>query len=230
MREELEPLRRNWNLDQTGPGDFWVGKWAGLRLQVALSGVGRRRAQATLPQLLRHGQPDLLLSLGYSGGLKAHLGAGQVVLATSVVTPDGQSWESPPHTPHELHPGWQRGQLLCVSQVAAQADAKRQLAQNFPEALAVDMESAWLAQVATEAGLPWRALRIIIDPLDQALPLDFSQCMSEGGQTHGLKLARHILSRPQNWPKLLHFSGLANTARASLVSQASHFLEVVTPW
>jgi adenosylhomocysteine nucleosidase len=219
MWEELQPLRRHWKLEWTGPGEFFTGKVGGIRLQVALSGVGRRRALEGCQQLTRYGQPEALLSLGYSAGLKDDLQAGDCVSAQSVWH-EGRTWEC------DL-PAWgpRSGMLLCVDDVIAGIEHKQELARRHPEALALDMESAAVAQTATQAGLRWGALRVIIDPVGVALPLDFSGLMNERGQMHTGKLARHIATRPHRWPDLLRFSGHADRARRGLTRWASEYLE-----
>lgn len=227
MWEELQPLRRHWKLEWTGPGEFFTGRWAGLRLQVALSGVGHARAQSACSQLARYGRPDVLLSLGYSGALRPDLRAGSCILADRILT-SSTTWESPGLSPLEqsFH-GWRVGTLFCTDKVVM---SKHRLAEQYPLAQAVDMESAALAAAACEQGLPWRALRVIVDDLHTELPLDFSTCLNERGQMHATRLARAIASKPHRIGRLIRFSGHANRARQSLVENASRYLEVLSPW
>ena len=230
MWEELKPLRKHWNLEWVGPGDFFCGRWAGIRIQVALSGVGPRRARAAMPILLRYGQPDFLLSLGYSGALKEELKPGDCMLAHSIETPQGQLFPSPSLSSLEKHACWRQARLLSVSRLAPTSESKRLLARQHPEAEAVDMESSVLAEAAEQAGLPWRALRVIIDPLHCSLPIDFNRCVNERGQTAPKRLAREILSNPTRIPALLKFSGWEREARQALVESSSKLLEVTSPW
>lgn len=231
MREELAPLKRHWQLESTGPGDFYCGRWAGLRIQVALSGVGSQRAQAAVEALLRYGAPDMLVSFGYSGGLVPDLKAGDCVVADSIKDSQGRLFLPGQPSSMELHShGWRRGQLLCIEKVAQTGHSKRELAKQHPDSLAVDMESAVLAEAGEKAGLPWRCLRVIVDPVDQALPIRFHRCMGSKGQTHPLKLAREILTSPHRWRALAHFAGFHQSAQESLVRNSSRFLEALTPW
>jgi nucleoside phosphorylase len=230
MWEELHPLRKHWNLDWTGPGDFFCGKWAGLRLQVALSGVGPRRARAASQLLLRHGKPDLLISLGYSGALKPDLQPGDCLLAHSIETPPGRIYHSPPLSSLEKHASWRQARLLSVSRLAPSAESKRLLAGQYPQAEAVDMESSALAEMAEQAQLPWRALRVIIDPLNSNLPINFDRCVNQLGQTAPVRLAREIAFHPHKIPALLQFSRWERKAREQLVDCSSTLLEVTSPW
>jgi len=217
MWEEFTPLRKHWKLDWTGPGDFFTGKFAGLRLQVALSGVGPRHARQAVQDLLKQGQPEVLISLGYSGALKDHLQPGDAVHAHEIETPDKRIFQNN-----------QTGQrLLSVSKLAPSKESKRLLAENHPEACAVDMESAVLAEAAESAGLPWRALRIIIDPLGSNLPIDFNRCVSSKGQTAPTKLAREILTHPLQIPALIEFGKWEKRARQQLIQQSSQLLNEI---
>ncbi len=217
MWEEFTPLRNHWKLDWTGPGDFFTGKFAGLRLQVALSGVGPRHARRAVQDLLKQGQPDVLISLGYSGALKDHLQPGDAIHAQEIETSEKRVYRCD-HAGHRL---------LSVSKLAPCKESKRLLAENHPEAYAVDMESAVVAEAAESAGLPWRALRIIIDPLHSNLPIDFNRCVSSKGQTVPARLAREILTHPRQIPALLEFGRWEKRARQQLIQQSSRLLEAI---
>lgn len=217
MWEEFTPLRKHWNLDWTGPGDFFTGKFAGLRLEVALSGVGPRHARRAMQDLLKQGRPEVLVSLGYSGALKEHLQPGDAISGQEIETGDGRVFrcECAGH------------RLLSVGKLAPSKESKRMLAQNHPEAYAVDMESAVLAEMAEEAGLPWRALRVIIDPLHSNLPIDFNRCVNSKGQTAPARLAKEILSHPGQIPALLEFGKWERRARQKLIQASSQLLETI---
>src|SRR5205814_444284 len=60
------------------------------------------------------------------------------------------------------------GELVCTTAVAATEVEKLALAR--PGALAVDMESYPVARAAAAAGIPWLAIRAIVDPLRSSLP------------------------------------------------------------
>ncbi|MBX3170955.1 MAG: hypothetical protein KF760_26340 [Candidatus Eremiobacteraeota bacterium] len=217
MWEEFTPLRKHWKLEWTGPGEFFTGKVAGLRVQVALSGVGPRHARRAVQDLVKLGQPELLVSLGYSGALKEHLQPGDAIHAREIETADRRVFRC-----------GQAGQrLLSVSKLAPSQESKRRLAENHPEACAVDMESAVLAEAAESAGLPWRALRVIIDPLHRNLPIDFNRCVSSKGQTAPARLAREILTHPGQIPALIEFGRWEKQARRQLILKSSQLLEAI---
>lgn len=217
MWEELNPLRKHWRLEWTGPGDFFTGRFAGLRLQVALSGVGPKHARKAAQALVKQGEPELLLSLGYSGALKGHLQPGDTLHGHEIETLDGTIYRN----------DLAGHRLLSVAKLAPSKESKRQLAENHPEAHAVDMESAVLVEVAEAAGIPWRVLRVIIDPLHSDLPINFNRCVSPKGQTAPAKLAREILSHPHKIPALVQFGRWEKKARGQLLLHSSQLLEAI---
>ncbi len=90
------------------------------------------------------------------------------------------------------------------------------------------MESAVLAESAESAGLPWRALRIIIDPLDSNLPIDFNRCVSSRGQTAPAKLVKEILTHPRQIPALIEFGKWEKRASQQLIEQSSQLLTEIS--
>lgn len=62
-----------------------------------------------------------------------------------------------------------RGLVLSGDRVIASARDRQALLADHPGVLAVDMETAAVAQVATQNGTPWGALRLISDAADEAL-------------------------------------------------------------
>jgi adenosylhomocysteine nucleosidase len=59
-----------------------------------------------------------------------------------------------------------------------------QLRHDLPEALAVDMESAAVAQVCRAAALPYGIVRTISDRVDSQAGVDFAQFLSLAAPLH----------------------------------------------
>jgi adenosylhomocysteine nucleosidase len=136
-----------------------------IALAIGLGG-GARRAVA-------EERPRLVVSCGFSGGLDGALAPGDLVLATSVRDETGDDLVAPQAVrllAAQALSGLRcfEGELVCTTSVAATEEEKRGLAR--PGALAVDMESYPAARAAAEAGIPWLALRVIVDPLLCSLP------------------------------------------------------------
>src|SRR5207237_752280 len=102
------------------------------------------------------------------------------------------------------------GDLLCTTSVAATEAEKLALAR--PGTLAVDMESHPAARAAAEAGVPWLALRAIVDPLRSSLP---SFAREPQGSYLGPAL-KYALSGPRAAGDLLQLARRARIAAPAL--------------
>ncbi|WP_213771284.1 phosphorylase [Bradyrhizobium sp. dw_78] len=116
-----------------------------------------------------------VISFGVAGGLDPTLKSGDIVVATEVMAGDTR-WLAGSALNNELIANATlgrrrvvRGGLAGVEQVVAGISKKAAL-WSETGAAAVDMESHIAAAYATEAGLPFAALRVISDPANRALP------------------------------------------------------------
>jgi adenosylhomocysteine nucleosidase len=191
-------------------GNRAQGRFAGtdaIALAIGLGG-GARRAVADE-------RPRLVVSCGFSGGLDGELAPGDVVLATGVRDETGDELAAPQAVRHLAAGALSgmrcfEGELVCTTSVAATEEEKRGLARSG--ALAVDMESYPAARAAVEAGVPWLALRVIVDPLASSLPA-FTR------QAHGRYLRpalKYALSGPRAVADLGRLAVRAHRASAAL--------------
>ncbi|CAN0443065.1 unnamed protein product, partial [Discosporangium mesarthrocarpum] len=102
---------------------------------------------------------------------------------------------------------------------ALDATAKRQLFEDGAAA-AVDMESAAAAQVAMEAGIPFMALRVIVDTADTTMPPAAMAGMAPDGATQFGPVLRALLHRPQDIPGLIGL-GIADTKARRALKRAA---------
>jgi hypothetical protein len=147
-------------------GSTVIGRLGEQRAIGSTIGIGGGAAQAIAAE-----QPRLVISCGFSGALDRRLDPGDVVLASSVCDENG---ESIPVAARELAVaraalgGVAEGEILCATRVAATRGEKRGLAR--PGRLAIDLESWAIARAAQRGGIPWLAIRVIVDPIDSDLP------------------------------------------------------------
>lgn len=116
-----------------------------------------------------------VISFGVAGGLDPTLKSGDIVVATEVLAGDTR-WLAGSALNEELIANATlgrrrvvRGGLAGVEQLVA-GIAKKAALWVETGAAAVDMESHIAAAYATEAGVPFAALRVISDPANRALP------------------------------------------------------------
>lgn len=124
--------------------------------------TGHRSAQA-LERHLEIARPELILSAGFAGALQPDVPPGTVVVGSNFTDP--VVMDALRECPNLL-----AGDLVTVTSILSSADAKRKLGAESG-ALAADMETAHLHDIAKREGTPFLSLRAISDSVDQDLPV-----------------------------------------------------------
>lgn len=165
-------------------------------IQVLVTGMGAKAASSALTKSLEILKPPLIVAAGFAGGLSPELKLGQVIM------------DDAGHIEHGLEPPGNdtvfRGKIHSASKVAVTPNSKARLRETT-NADAVDMETESIRLIAKEHGIPMVAIRVISDPYDESLPLDFNQFMSDEGRMRYSRLAYHIIRHPSSVPKLMKF-------------------------
>jgi adenosylhomocysteine nucleosidase len=179
---------------------------------VAIGGGTRAGAQEAAEELVTRGC-RALLSFGVAGGLDPTLEPGRIVIPSWVHT-GGH------HIATDASLGAALGGLgpevlAGAIQVLADAAAKQRLHQQSG-AVAVDLESGAVAQVATRFRLPFAVLRVVCDPADRSLPPIALQALSKTGGISIFRVAISALIRPWQVPALLRLGADARAAHAAL--------------
>ena len=188
------------------------------RWVVVQSGPGTARAAAAANRAVDAGV-DLLVSWGLAGGLAASVAPGTVVAPRRVLA-QGQppvavdaAWHSR-LAALAREPAMDFGDLLSVAEPLESPAAKREAA-NAVNAVAVDMESAGIAAVAARARVPFVALRVVVDGLDDALPPGAERWIDEQGRRRASAVLRAVVDARQ-WRVLLTLAQRYRVASAVL--------------
>lgn len=201
--------------------EFEAAIAAGPGVAIAL-GPGPRRVLAGVDALVA-AQPagahafSGILSFGCAGGLDPDLRPGDCIIATGVRTVSGgfdadAAWSQALRT---RLPDARRGLVAGLDAPLAAHDAKARLWQQGG-ALAVDMESQAAAQAAQRHGLPFAALRVVLDPAWRSLPDAAVAAMREDGGTDLAALLRALARAPGEIVPLLALALDAWHARRAL--------------
>jgi adenosylhomocysteine nucleosidase len=182
---------------------------------VAVSGMGRAAAVDAAGALVDAGA-TALVSWGLAGGLDPALQAGTICLPSMVVSRDGATFATDLHWREILTAAISRrlsvvsGKLL-TSAVAIEDVAAKAAAFGETGAVAVDMESTGVAQVAALNKLPFVAVRAIVDTAGDTLPRAVVAAGTEGR----VRLARLILGLVRSPREIAPLLRLANRYRAA---------------
>lgn len=146
--------------------------------RVASTGVGPARAADGLARLIWAERPALVVGAGVCGALEPALRLGDLVLPAEAVAPEGAR-ESLALDERlcdlarrfaEAHGGSARigDRIVSVERIASTPADKRELARRF-RASAVDQETFAWARVARQAGIPFVAVRVVLDEAGEPL-------------------------------------------------------------
>lgn len=174
---------------------------------IQLCGIGREKALHAAQSLLDAGA-TALLSWGTAGALDPALGAGTLVLPQQVIGADhsvfpvNSAWRNRLQGRVAGHVATSSGFLLESLSVITHLSQKQALAKRAGAA-AVDMESAAVAQVAQQAGVPFVAIRVIADQAITAVPSSALSAVDAYGRLQVLRLVISLLAHPAELPALI---------------------------
>ncbi len=180
MESEFNAVRMLYAFSQTnGMAEVEV---YGKRILLIKSGIGKVNAALTAAKAFQHGA-DMLITTGLAGGIDSALSQGDIVLAEKVCyhdvwcespNPKGQVQDMPLYyeAPADVlrccmenaPDGYFRiGLTVTGDQFLTDPLRLKEIKADFPDALAVDMESTAIAQACYIYRKPYLSLRIISD-------------------------------------------------------------------
>lgn len=166
---------------------YLTGRVGANEIVLRQCGIGKVNAALGAAELIRSFSPDAMVSTGVAGGIDECLGVMDVVVSSSIVYHDvwcgmgcdyGQVQGMPaifssatalwnkavalndsPENSTRIHAG-----LICTGdRFITNREELDKIKSNFPTGLAVDMESAAIAQTCHIYGVPFVSFRIISD-------------------------------------------------------------------
>ena len=187
---------------------------------LAVSGMGGTAAALGARALIDAGA-TALASWGMAGGLDPGLAAGTIFLPSEVTAPDGTAiataglWRERLSDAIAAHRPVAHGKLLtsprAIGSVADKAAVFRETG-----AAAVDMESLAIAEVAQARGVPFIAVRVIVDSAQDALPHAVTAAADSAGHLHMWRLIGALARAPGDLAPLLRLAKRYRAASRSL--------------
>ncbi len=190
---------------------------------VVVSGIGTAAAARASMELIEAGV-TALVSWGMAGALDPTLAAGTVCLPGEVISSNGRrfitarQWREPMAALLAGNRPVTCGRLLTSSR-AIDTVAAKEVAYATIGANAVDMESSAVAQVAEMHGLPFIAVRVIVDTAGDVLPRAVVAA-SRAGQVQMWRLLGGLVQSPSELAPLIRLAGRYRVAMRSLKTVA----------
>lgn len=222
MREELAAvlaLMPGESRSVAAGREFFRGRLHGQEVVLVLSRIGKVAAAATATTLIERFGASAIVFTGVAGGLGPGVLVGDVVVADEFLQHDLDA--SPLFPRHEV-PLYGKSRFATDAALSARvaAAARRALPQarlhqglivsgdrfvsttaearalqaELPDALAVEMEGAAIAQVCHDYGLPYAAVRTISDRADDEAHGDFLRFVQEVASRHSAAIVAEMLA------------------------------------
>jgi len=198
---------------------FWRGHLHGQEVVAVLSRIGKVAAATTATALIEHFGATAIVFTGVGGGLGPGVRRGDVVVAERFLQHDMDA--SPLFPRHEVPlygvsefptdaaltqrlaeaaraalpgAGLHRGLIVSGDRFVATTAEARALQAQLPQALAVEMEGAAIAQVCHDYGVPYAAVRTISDRADDEAHGDFVSFIEEVASRHSAAIVKALLA------------------------------------
>lgn len=232
LREEVSGLQKQMGLLEVLAGPtcrLYRGEYRGRDVLLAQTGMGRQSAETATKLVLERYTVDTLISLGFAGALTEEFEVGDAVICAKLYCASEPVQEAARPRAYCSDDGLLRlaaqalegtsvrgrtGSGVTVPRLVCSPEERRELGRAF-HADIVDMESYWIAQIASGRQVPFVAVRTISDTWQDSLP-PFDQMMTVEGRLKWRAIFSHFFHHPQHLTVLLTLSQNARRARENL--------------
>ncbi|AMO23364.1 5'-methylthioadenosine/adenosylhomocysteine nucleosidase [Ramlibacter solisilvae] len=222
MHEELSAvldLMPDEQRQEAAGREFWVGHLHGQDVVAVLSRIGKVAAATTAAVLIERFRVDRIVFTGVAGGLAPGVNRGDVVVAEAFLQHDLDA--SPIFPKYEVPlyglerfatdarltaeleaavrralPGTRlhRGLVASGDRFVSTTAESLALQAALPDALAVEMEGAAIAQACHDFRVPFAAVRTVSDRADDEAHGDFVSFIREVASRHSAAIVEALLS------------------------------------
>jgi adenosylhomocysteine nucleosidase len=160
-----------------------------------------------------------IISFGIAAGLAPGLTAGTCVIGSEVVCGSGKHYASDHAWIAGLRAALKQSELAPIAGVdrPLASAAEKHALHVETGALAADMESHVVAELAVRHGLPLAALRVIADPLSRELPPAALVAMGHEGEIDLSTVLASLARNPAQLPTLIRLTADTRRAFAALL-------------
>jgi len=234
LREELSGLQKQMELVEI-PSEpacrLYGGEYRGRDVLLVQTGMGQERAETATKYVLERYAVGTMISLGFAGALTEELEVGDAVVCATLRPAPGPRQEATRTRSYSADDGLLRlaaqaledtavryciGTGVTVPHLVSSPEERRELGRAF-HADIVDMESYWIAKIASEWQIPFVAARTISDTWQDNLP-PFDQMMTAEGRLMWKEIFSHFFRHPRHLAILLTLSQNARRARENLTT------------
>jgi adenosylhomocysteine nucleosidase len=180
-------------------------------MEIFHTGVGEKVCRQRMARFLQDRQLDCLISAGFAGALTDQLDVGDLLLAQNFSTAElGKARCLLVNLPIHI------ATLLTVPSMIDSNEERNKIA-RATGAVAVDMETEFIARACAEHGVPLLSLRAISDTPRQPFPAPANVLFNiERQRTSVMTLVLYLCKQPTRLPGLIRFASQIARARETL--------------
>jgi adenosylhomocysteine nucleosidase len=198
------------------------GQIHGRPVAVLHTGVGEKSCRARIESFLQEAGYRYLISTGFAGALDQHLQAGNLLIAKNF---SSLELLQSPHL-DRIANRFVFGKLTTVPEIIA-SESERDRWTRESGAVAVDMETEFIATACGVHGVPMLSLRVISDTPSEPLPAPPEILFDvENQRTNFGRLGYYLVTHPTAFKRLTVFRRQVALARRSLTAALDMLLQV----
>jgi adenosylhomocysteine nucleosidase len=189
---------------------LYRGKFKNRDILLVQTGMGKERAENATQFILERYPVTAIISLGFAGALAPELRIGDVVVCSTLhgqpglgteeqrlepCAPDANLLSLASQGPGDRATRFCLGSGVTVLQLDSSTQKMQELSETF-HADIIDMESYWIARIASARQIPFIAIRSISDTIQHSVQ-PFDRILASDGKLLWKKAARYFLLHPQ---------------------------------
>ena len=215
----------------------WQGAMAEQEILVTEAGMGFGNAAAAAELLIGNARPDMVISTGFCGGISADLQVGDIVVATALAVVSGDDCdEVPVEIPAACRNFIVRqaaaglrvfGGLFAGTPVLMQKSRLAELLPPDAHFPVVEMESAAIAIVCVEQGIPLCGIRAVSDPSDEELDFSLDEFCDAQMRIRIFRVLLTVARKPRIIPQLIRLARNSRVAADSLTRAFRQLMAVL---
>jgi nucleoside phosphorylase len=216
MPMELRPLTKQLRLrkDTIDGVPVHTGTLGDRRVIAIVTGMGTQLATEGMERLLKAVTPDRVVVVGITGAVDADTPLGTLIDPALVV----HSETGAEHTPTPLTDGTPHGTLWTTNVMTPPEELPALRAKGV---IALDMETAAIADQCEQHGIPWSVFRAISDrATDASLDDEVFRMANQDGTPNPRAIVKYLVKHPGAIPGLTRLAKGANLARTRAAEAA----------
>ena len=216
MPMEMTPLTKKLGLrkERISGVDLHTGALGERKVVATVTGMGTELASKGTERLLGAVTPDRVVVVGITGAVDEDTPIGHLINPERVV----HSETGAEHTPTFLTDEPASGTLWTTNRMTTPEELPDLRARGV---IALDMETAAIADLCEQRGIPWSVFRAISDrATDATLDDEVFKMSNQDGTPNPRRIARYLVKHPFTIPSLARLAKGANLARNTAVDAA----------